>query len=90
MRLADSGDACCFVALITRGRSSVCSTSPSLDPSRTTTRFLASLGDNPEAWWKLPDVQDARRNLVHHYANFSPDWKQQWEREFESVLDTAR
>lgn len=53
-------------------------------------RFVAGLGNNPEAWWKLPDVREARRNFVDHYANFSPDWKKQWESEFEAVLDGAR
>lgn len=50
-------------------------------------RFVTRLGGNPESWWKQPDVQEARRNFVEHYANFSPDWKKQWEHEFETALD---
>lgn len=53
-------------------------------------RFVTKLGNSPETWWNQPDAQEARRNFVEHYANFSPDWKKQWEREFETVLDGAR
>lgn len=53
-------------------------------------RFVTELGNHPEKWWNQPDVQEVRRNFVEHYANFSPDWKLQWEREFEAVLDGAR
>lgn len=52
-------------------------------------RFVSRLGDDIEGWWSKSEVQEARRNFVEHYANFSPDWKMQWEREFESVLDGA-
>lgn len=51
--------------------------------------FVASLGDDIKGWWSRPEVQEARRNFVERYANFSHDWKRQWEREFESVLDEA-
>lgn len=53
-------------------------------------RFVASLGKDIEGWWHKSEVQDARRNFVERYANFSPDWKKQWEREFEAVLDGTR
>ena len=50
--------------------------------------FVASLGDDMEKWWAKVEVQKARRNFVKQYANFSPDWKEQWEQEFKAVLDT--
>lgn len=50
-------------------------------------RFVAGLGDSIDSWWNKSEVQEARCNFVERYANFSPDWKQQWEREFETVLD---
>ena len=53
-------------------------------------RFVDGLGNNIESWWKKHEVQVARQNFVKHYANFSPDWKEQWEREFKSLLDEAR
>lgn len=53
-------------------------------------RFIASLGDNIEGWWQKPEVQEARRNFVERYANFSPDWQKQWGAEFEAVLDETR
>ena len=52
-------------------------------------RFIASRGHDIEGWWNRPEVQEARRNFVEHYANFSPDWKSQWEREFEALLEGA-
>lgn len=52
-------------------------------------RFIASLNDNIEGWWNQPEVQEARTNFVERYANFSSNWKEQWEHEFEAVLDGA-
>lgn len=52
-------------------------------------RFVASLGDSVESWWNKSEVQEASRNFVKRYANFSPDWKEQWEREFGAVLGNA-
>ena len=53
-------------------------------------RFVAAVANDPEKWWKLGDVQEARQNFVDRYANFSPNWQEQWENEFEAVLDVAR
>ena len=52
--------------------------------------FVASLAGDIEKWWNKVKVQEARRNFVEQYANFSPDWKEQWEQEFKVVLDTMR
>lgn len=49
-------------------------------------RFIIGLGNNIEGWWKKYEVQEARRNFVERYANFSKNWKEQWELEFESAL----
>jgi putative transferase (TIGR04331 family) len=52
-------------------------------------RFVAGLGDDPEGWWLKPEVQDARNRFVEQYANFSPDWKAQWETEFRRAIDQS-
>lgn len=56
----------------------------------TAARFVAGILNNTEIWWNQPDIQAVRQDFIDHYANFSPDWKQQWEREFEAVLDGVR
>ncbi len=50
-------------------------------------RFVVGLRDDPEGWWVKPEVQDARTRFVEQYANFSPDWKTQWETEFRRAID---
>lgn len=50
-------------------------------------RFVAGLSDDSESWWAKPDVQEARIRFIKQYANFAPDWKTQWEKEFRRVLD---
>ena len=56
----------------------------------TAARFVAGILNNTATWWNQPDIQAARKDFIDHYANFSPNWKQQWEREFEAVLDGVR
>lgn len=51
--------------------------------------FVAALGDDPEGWWAKPEVQQARQNFVARYANFSSDWKIQWEREFRLAIEES-
>ena len=51
--------------------------------------FVASLDDEIEKWWHKAQTQEARRNFVEKYANFSPDWKEQWEQEFKEVLNAV-
>ena len=41
---------------------------------------------NVEAWWFSADVQSARTNFTEKFANFSTDWKSQWQREFSDLL----
>lgn len=50
-------------------------------------RFVAGLGDDSEGWWVKPEVQEARNRFVEQYANYSPDWKTQWETEFRRAID---
>lgn len=49
--------------------------------------FIASLGNDVEAWWKSWKVQDARLQFAKHYANFSPNWMMDWEQEFQAIAD---
>lgn len=53
-------------------------------------QFVAALGDNIETWWRKRDVQQARLAFVRQYANFSSDWKREWEQEFKAVLHDAQ
>jgi len=52
-------------------------------------RFVVALGDAIDGWWHEIEVQEARQYFVSQYANFSPDWKRQWQLEFEEVLDKS-
>jgi putative transferase (TIGR04331 family) len=49
--------------------------------------FVAGLGDDTEGWWMKSEVQDARNRFIAKYANFSVDWKAQWETEFRLAID---
>jgi len=50
-------------------------------------RFVLSINNNIQGWWQRPEVQDARLAFVQNYANYSPDWAQQWEAEFRQWID---
>ena len=52
--------------------------------------FIASLGNDIEAWWKSWKVQEVRLQFVKHYANFSPNWMMDWENEFQSIADDRK
>ncbi len=52
-------------------------------------RFVSTLGRDVVGWWNRADVQHARMSFVEKYANFSPDWVAQWEREFSRAIDGA-
>jgi len=56
---------------------------------RNAASFITALGNEIDGWWWTAEVQEARRNFIDQYANFSSDWKQEWEHEFEEVLDEA-
>ena len=53
---------------------------------REAARFVNSLRGDPSAWWKSAEVQEARGAFVARYANFSDDWLDAWQDEFESLL----
>jgi putative transferase (TIGR04331 family) len=53
---------------------------------REAARFVNSLRGDPSAWWKSAEVQEAREAFVARYANFSDDWLDAWQDEFESLL----
>lgn len=52
-------------------------------------RFVSGLGRDINGWWNGAAVQEARLGFVEKYANFSPDWAMQWERELLRALDDA-
>ena len=39
-------------------------------------------------WWLSTEVQLARTNFAEKFANFSPDWKNQWQQEFSRLLNS--
>ncbi len=53
---------------------------------REAARFVCDTSTDIETWWQRPDVQKIRRAFCANYANFSPDWPQQWEAEFRRLL----
>lgn len=50
-------------------------------------RHVAEMWKDPDGWWQGADIQSVRRDFVARYANFSPDWPRQWEREFSGLLE---
>lgn len=52
-------------------------------------RFVAGLGSDPQEWWSKLEVQLARHAFIEQYANFSSDWKREWEAEFRSAIESA-
>jgi len=50
-------------------------------------RFVASVANDPQAWWAQAEVQEARSRFVGNYANFATDWKRQWQQEFRRAID---
>jgi putative transferase (TIGR04331 family) len=52
-------------------------------------RFVRDKWPVIETWWQQPEVQKARSAFCANYANFSPDWPQQWEVEFKRVLSQS-
>ncbi len=49
-------------------------------------KFVNSLNGDPSSWWKSAEVQEAREAFVARYANFSANWVEAWQTEFESLL----
>ena len=49
-------------------------------------KFVNSLNGDPSSWWKSAEVQEAREAFVARYANFSDNWVEAWQTEFESLL----
>jgi len=52
-------------------------------------RFVVGLASDPLVWWLKPQVQQARHSFIRNYANFSTDWKREWEMEFLHAIDDA-
>lgn len=49
--------------------------------------FVAGLSDDPSGWWLTAEVQLARQQFIERYANFSSEWKRDWEMEFQSAIE---
>jgi putative transferase (TIGR04331 family) len=53
---------------------------------REAAKFVNSLRGDPSSWWRSTEVQEAREAFVARYANFSDNWLDAWQAEFESLL----
>jgi putative transferase (TIGR04331 family) len=53
---------------------------------REAAEFVNSLRGDPSSWWRSSEVQEAREAFVARYANFSDNWLDAWQAEFESLL----
>ena len=42
--------------------------------------------DDVDTWWQSTEVQDARESFVEKYARSSPNWADEWAKEFDRVL----
>jgi putative transferase (TIGR04331 family) len=49
--------------------------------------FLASIIDDPEGWWMQDDLQNVRNAFVKNYANFSVNWKGEWEQVLRLIIN---
>lgn len=52
--------------------------------------FVASLDNKFEDWWARKEIQELRKQFVEKFANYSLDWKSQWEREFKTICKVSR
>ena len=53
---------------------------------RDAAKFVNDLHGDPSSWWNSAEVQEAREAFVARYANFSENWLEAWQTEFESLL----
>ena len=53
---------------------------------REAAKFVNSLHGDPSSWWGSSEVQEAREAFVARYANFSDNWLDAWQAEFDSLL----
>jgi hypothetical protein len=53
---------------------------------RSAAEHLNQIDGDVETWWMSEGVQLARRQFTQSFANFSSDWKSQWEQEFARLL----
>ena len=47
---------------------------------------LNDVYDGVDTWWQRSEVQDARESFVEKYARSSPNWADEWAKEFGRVL----
>ncbi len=50
--------------------------------------LVNKIDDDVAKWWLSTEVQLARTNFAEKFANFSPDWKNQWQQEFSRLLNS--
>lgn len=53
---------------------------------RDAAKFVNGFRGDPSSWWNSAEVQEAREAFVARYANFSDNWLEAWQTEFESLL----
>ena len=53
---------------------------------RDAAKFVNDLHGDPSSWWNSAEVQEVREAFVARYANFSDNWLEAWQTEFESLL----
>lgn len=49
-------------------------------------RFVNGFRGDPSSWWNSAEVQEVREAFVARYANFSDNWLEAWQTEFEALL----
>ena len=40
---------------------------------------------NPQKWWELTEVQDARENFCQRFARTSKNWADEWKEELQKL-----
>ena len=49
-------------------------------------KHLNAVYEDVDTWWQSTEVQDARESFVEKYARSSPNWADEWVKEFNRVL----
>ncbi|HDY87882.1 MAG TPA: hypothetical protein ENH82_07190 [bacterium] len=52
----------------------------------TAAQHINAIYDDVDAWWQSNNVQEARAAFVEQYARSSPDWVNEWVKEFNRVV----
>lgn len=49
---------------------------------------INEIADDPQAWWRRPDVQAAKDKFCERYAHISTDWLKKWNAELKELMDS--